>query len=236
METTLWRQNVLCAFNHLAMINFVVWLIGDTPNYETYQLVVPINGTPYVDRIMEFNIQGALCVTHAVDMVTHLLYLWFFREYLAHIDKTGLTLLRWISYAITAPIMIVVIGILSGVRDRAALVSMATLIFVVIACGALMQSVPQYYYTICAFAFVLLTIAFTQIWVSFSAYDAPDFVTAIIFTMSFLYYSFGFVPLYARYFNKSITFQEICQNSLSLISKDNLSFLLSFGVYSMNKD
>jgi hypothetical protein len=235
LNRPLWTSHAVLMFAHFALLVFIEVLISDAKEYETYQLIVPINGTPYAGRKMKFNAQATLSCVHVISLIASAISMFFFDWYIENIERTGITIVRWVEYAITAPMLIIATAVLSGVRDRAALVSIAALIFAVILCGPLMQYVPDASLQICAVAFVLLTVAFTQIWVSFSVYDAPGFVTAIIFTMSVMYYSFGFVPLYAMKYNKPIKFEEIAQNKLSLLSKAFPTIFLVYGYLSMDE-
>ena len=231
----------VCATVHLGMIIFVASFISDAPQYETYEIIIPWNGTwtgtPYASKTMYFNVQGALSVTHAVTFLAHLYCRLRIKAYVRTIAQWKSTPVRWIEYALSAHLMIIIIAVMSQIRDRAALIPMAALIFAVILCGPLMQhlrrdknSSKSLVYFVCAVAFTLMTMAFAQIWVSYSNYDAPDFVTGLIFTMSLLFYSFGVVPVYAIIFNKSLYWEESVQCILSLTSKVVESMIIAFGV------
>jgi hypothetical protein len=233
-DPILWRLNLAAAITHAILLIYVPVSIFDAPSFDTYNLHVPRNGTAHVTNTMQFNVQAALCAVHAVTAISHLVCVIFEPLYVRSMDNYNSTPVRWTEYAISAPIMILVIAVLCGVRDRAALISIACIIDAVIFCGPLMQYLPSKALHICFVAFVFLTVAFAQIWVSYSAYDdAPDFVSAIIFTMSLLFYSFGFVPLSAIYLNKSIRYQELIQCILSLSSKVLLTVLNVEGVRNM---
>ena len=231
LDATIWKQHIACFISHVLMFVLILAMILHAPSFKTYMLMNPLNGTSYTHDTMMYNAQGALSVVHVVTAISHAIQFVYHREYMAYVERTKTTPLRWIESCLPAPTMINVIGVLSGIRDRSTLICMAGLVFGVIMGGWQMQSHPKTALRTCAVAFIELTIAFAQIWVSFSQYDdAPDFVTAIIFTMTLLFFSFGFVPLYAMYFEKSIYFQEVVYNYLSLTSKTVLSALDIFGV------
>jgi len=225
-----WWLNNVCGINHFIVPILILALIHDAPSYDTYQVLTPLNSTPYVAHKMAFNIQGSLCSTHAMSFAAHFVRFLIYQSYSAYVERTGTTPIRWVEYAMSAPLMKITIAVLSGVRDRAALIPIAGLVFATIVCGAIMQAAPSIAKRVCLLAFTLLTIASTQIWVSFSQYDdAPDFVAAIVLTQSILFYSFGFVPIIAWYYNKPIEFEEAAYDILSLVSKDLQSLLVAFG-------
>ena len=239
----LWRSHAFCALGHITMIIFIASYLYDEPAFETYELIVPFNATaigdPYVAKSMLFYVQAALCAIHAISAFAHVFTLLIFDAYMTCIRDSKTTPIRWTEYAVSAPLMIITIGVMCGIRDRYALVSLAGLIFAVILCGSLMQHIRReranplsLTSAVCFVAFVLLVVAYVPIWVSYSNYDAPDFVTAIIFTMSISFASFGFVPVIAIVYGKSIRFEEFTFNKLSLTSKILLGMLLAFGLRS----
>jgi len=182
---------------------------------------------------MEFNVQAALACVSAITFVAHSVYVIFFKWYISTLDNM-FTIGRWVEFSLSAPIMMLTIAVMSGIRDRAALVLISCVMLTVILSGAVMQLVPDKALYTCVAGFVLLTVAFAQVWVSFDAYDLPAVVKGIVFSMSFLFASFGFPPLIAIIYNKSVRFVEINFNILSLTAKVILNVM--FAVYAKMRE
>jgi len=133
---------------------------------------------------------------------------------------------RWISYGISAPIMIVIISVSVGIVDLYTNLFAATIMTVVIATGYLYEwdresNESQYYIPIIGCGTAYLSVVFSIIWYQYSTVDAPDLVHAIILLMSICYWSFGAIPLASTLFNEATPRfkSEIAYVSLSITSK-----------------
>lgn len=139
---------------------------------------------------------------------------------------------RWVSYSVSAPVMIVTVAYAIGISDVYALVSMAGLVFVMIGTGPLFDYMRRtgnaWIPLVCGF--VPLLWVFSIIWAAYPT-NAPDFVAAIVWVISLLYFSFGFVPVISLYTKEEAPYtrSELIYCFLSLSSKTLLGHIFGTG-------
>lgn len=165
---------------------------------------------------------GTTAVEHAINIV------WF--DHLMTMVAAGYVWTRWLSYCVTAPLMMVILALLSGVVDSYTLVLIGLLTFICILCGWIddhTQRVSARGFEI--LGFLSLTVAFIPIWSTYNEYAdvAPSFVTGLIAALTTLMYSFGFVRVLVRTSDEK---QEIGFYILSLSAKLILGWVLATGL------
>lgn len=190
--------------------------------------VAVTRGTPMI----EFQLNNETYAADPGGMVAAFLFvsaaehsgvLWFSGYY----DRSLYTISthRWISYAISAPLMIVIINASIGILNIYTNIFAASITTTVIATGYLYELDRLYAWKcwkeILACGFLYLTVLFTAIWYQFSTFDAPPIVSAIILCMSICYWSFGAVPLVSVLVNERAPYvgSETAYVCLSITSK-----------------
>lgn len=158
----------------------------------------------------------------------------FFHFIYFSLDGNHAPYLRFIEYSITAPIMSVVIGILTGINNIFTLIALAGLTMATMLFGFIQET--NYNKTSYS-AFIFGCVPYSFMWLIISwqfiratqTFDVPSFVSAIYVLEVILFSSFAFV----QYFNNisSIINSQTADglyNFLSLVSKMLLVWL-SFG-------
>jgi hypothetical protein len=148
----------------------------------------------------------------------------------------AISTLRWISYAISAPIMTVIIYASMLITDLWLNVLAAIICAVMISTGFFYEldrcihyDKPKYYIPIFAVGFFLLSAIFVPIWYQYSCFNPPALVHSIIATMTICFWSFGFVPVLSLYFSEKAPFitSEKAYICLSITSKQLLAWLFA---------
>jgi hypothetical protein len=176
----------------------------------------------------------------------HLAYAVFPRWYHGMLNRSN-NWMRWVEYAISATILLVVIAISSGVRDMDVIMLFILGSFAVMIAGdgieKILKEKNEYafksgaHWSITTSAWAVLIGIFVVFGRSFQAQvdylgdDLPSFVPAIVALTIILYASFGGIQL-AQCFGlfKSFLQVEMSYISLSFISKALLSLLLTSGL------
>jgi len=151
----------------------------------------------------------------------------------------GNNYLRWIEYGISATMMIVIIALLSGVKD------INNYVLLIVSAIAIM-STGQWFETAkgngkwipIIVGFVVMLGVFSVIFSSFSrrikegkeaGFKPPTWLYAIVIVMFIFYSSFGFVPIAQMIFKGNNRKYEYSYLTLSLVSKVSLGMLVAVG-------
>lgn len=175
----------------------------------------------------------------AITAGFHLLYA--FNPCNIYLDAVnrGNNYLRWIEYGISATIMIVIIALLSGVKD------VGNYVLLIVSSLAIM-STGQWFETATGkskwlpiiVGFVVMGGVFLTIFSSFrkrlmeakdAGFTVPTWLYAVVFVMFGFYASFGFVPIAQMIFKRNYRRYEYTYLTLSLASKATLGLLVAFG-------
>lgn len=153
--------------------------------------------------------------------------------------RSGNNYFRWIEYAISATIMVVVIALLSGVKNVKNYVLLIGSAVAMILTGQWFETVDGNQRLVALFAgFILLAAIFWTIGTSFAerlqdAKDAggevPSWLWAVVVVMFIFYSSFGFVPVAQVLRPADYERSEYTYLTLSLLSKASLGLLVGFG-------
>jgi hypothetical protein len=142
-------------------------------------------------------------------------------------------LLRVLDYAVSAPVMLIVVSLTCGVSDLGQIVLSATLMAAIVLADYLAEGLPGQTYMFVATA-VPYSIMWSMIWVSF-AYAAstlapPSFVYVIVAATMFMFSSFAGLRLYTLFVPVAPARTEALYAILSLTAKVQLSWLFFVGV------
>lgn len=150
--------------------------------------------------------------------------------------KKGMNPARWYEYAFSSSLMVVLIAMLAGIYDIAAIVTMFTLNAMMILFGLMMELHNQTTKKTDWSSFIFGCIAGAVPWVAIAIYlfgsgegdyKAPDFVYWIFFSIFLFFNSFA-INMYLQYKKvgkwKDYTFGEKMYILLSLIAKSALAW------------
>lgn len=211
--------------------------------------------TYHVENVSNFNIVGALASFSLITAFTHLAYMssfekdWpeFFIGVLNPLNTGSIKSedskpysidYRYFEYAITAPIMILIITVLFGIRDLYTLIAIFALMHVTMLFGVLQSwnenSVWPHFFGWIPYAFAWTIIAMNFSMIVRDNANVPDFVWAVLGIEIVLFSAFGFVQMYYDVWPKLKGYSAIesnrsldgLNNMLSLLSKVLLTTIL----------
>jgi hypothetical protein len=202
--------NILCgvlhgAFGALLLVESIVEL--NVGGYSTKLNIhfIELDGTNWpnsVYSVKEFgslNLVAFLAAFELITSFTHFLYAIYMKAY-----QTDISLgfnYRYFEYAITAPLMIVVISALFGLREIYSLISMFSLTHITMLFGVLQSwwgaqgSVAAHFFGWIPFL-VSWAILLSYFGIVTSNNSVPNFVWAVVFIQFAIFGSFGFVQFY----------------------------------------
>ena len=192
-----------------------------------------------VSSVSESGITSLIITFFAITAGFHLLYALNPNNIYLNAVHSGNNFLRWIEYSASATIMIVIIALLSGVKD------VGNYIMLVVASIAIM-STGQWFETATGkskwipilVGFVLMGGVFLTIYTSFKqrlqesesfGFKVPKWLYLVVFIMFGFYASFGFVPVAQMIFKGNYRKYEYVYLTLSLLSKATLGILVAIG-------
>lgn len=222
--------HIVCAVLHFASMVAVPLYLNTVPDLEFY---TPSMGQNTSTISVSYDLAATspaytlLVIFFGASVIEHSYCAFFVATYSADIVWP-----RWVSYSISAPVMIVTVAYAVGNSDLYALVSMAGLVFVMIGTGPLFDYMRRSgnAWIPLGCGFVPLVWVFSVIWASYPT-DAPAFVAAIVWVISVLYFSFGFVPVVSLYTKEAPPYirSELIYCFLSLSSKTLLGHIFGTG-------
>ena len=175
----------------------------------------------------------------AVTAGFHLLYALNPGDVYLKAVRNGNNYLRWLEYSISATIMIIIIALLSGVKDIKTFFVLTTSAIGMIATGQWFEtSMGNARWIPIIVGFVLLAGIFATVFASFqnrlddarrAGYDLPGWLWAIVVVLFIFYASFGFVPIAQMFFKGNYRRYEYAYLTLSLLSKATLGILVATG-------
>lgn len=228
-----------------------------------------LNGSEWPDRsyhvetIGTFNIVGCLAAFELITSLTHLWYMsafepnWylflvgvvnpFARGTISSADARPPSIdYRYYEYSITAPLMILIITVLFGIRQIFTLIAIFALMHVTMLFGVLQSwsndvgAWPHFYGWIpYIFAWFIIFINFA--WIVRDNDNVPEFVWIVLFLEFFMFSLFGFVQYYYEALPKLKGYSSVdrsrsldgLNNMLSLLSKVLLTCILYFNFISL---
>lgn len=261
--------NLVMGFIHLAAAGALLGIVLSqpkslvTPLYEVVSDVTLINSSSSQQQFsvnfvakqnQEWNLPYLIVAFFAITSIAHFFYAsdidGFYSCSIASESSNGF---RWIEYAITSTLMILVVAILSGIRDVATLAIMATANIVIMLCGrqielALKQNLRSQGYHPSAnkwlFSFVSAWLLFSVIWFLILFSFGKSISTAtnagasipywiwLVQIPTFLFFaSFGIINLVQICSKKKYESFELTYIIFSLISKLFLGIWVAVGIF-----
>lgn len=164
-----------------------------------------------------------------------------YEQYVQYLER-GMNPYRWYEYAVSASLMIVVIGILAGIWDAGTLLALFALVAVMNLCGLLMEQrnegaesidwAPYYLGTVAGLVpWVVIAISFVGS-VTASDGDFPEFVI-YIYVSIFVFFNLFAINMILQYREtgrwREYLFGERVYILLSLVAKSALAWQVYFG-------
>lgn len=153
--------------------------------------------------------------------------------------KSGNNYFRWVEYSISATIMMLIIAVLSGVKDTQNYILLLTSAFAMIWTGQWFEtSKGGARWVPIIIGFILLAGAFIVIWNSFkrrldevkaAGFNLPGWLWATVIILFIFYTSFGVVPIVQAMKGGNYRNYEKTYLTLSLASKATLGILVGYG-------
>lgn len=189
--------------------------------------------------VSEGEIANLIAGFFAITAGFHLLYAFNPSNiYLAAVEN-GNNYLRWLEYAMSATIMIVIIAILSGVKDVKTVFLIATSAIGMIATGQWFEtSAGNARWIPIIVGFLLLGGILLTIYTSFqqrlkeaeaAGFELPNWLSSVIIVTFVFYACFGFVPIINVLFGGMYRKYEYAYLTLSLASKASLGAFIAYG-------
>ena len=251
--TSIRTLNLVAAIVHLLVLIVIITLFVSLyhPSYNintsTYMLTSKtVENSPEeiislkVVQNMEYILPGLIITFVFITVVFHFIYFGLDKIYKQMMNNEN-NYIRWLEYALSASVMLIVIGISVGEKSFKIMVCTLFINIVVMFLGDLIEKNIKK--SDRSTAIKLTTVAwilYSLIWISLTASFAetvknndssPSFVPAVFVTMFVLFSSFGVVQLYQLIHpNTPYVRIEITYIILSLVSKVLLSLLVSIGI------
>jgi len=240
------RWNAVMAVLHfvqgaamLVLADKVLWPITRT-RYEfdtATETIAPVS-VPWVDANLAVLVAAFLFLSALAHTVVATVR---YDAYVQYVER-GMNPYRWYEYALSASLMIVVIGMLAGVWDLGTLVALFGLVAVMNLCGLLMEKHNQTTETTDWTAYYIGTIAGIVPWiviaisfvgsVTASNGDFPEFVIYIYVSL-FIFFNLFAINMVLQYLEVSrwedYLFGEKTYIVLSLVAKSLLAWQVYFG-------
>lgn len=239
--------NALMGFLHLAQAVFIIILSNDftLPITTSFLTFIPEMGKlwPVTDTVINLPLGLMVAVFLLISAVAHftiaspLAFGWYVNNL-----KKGINYARWYEYAFSASLMIVLIGMLCGVYDLAALLMAFTLTAVMNLCGLMMEVHNQVTKKTNWTSYAIGCIAGIMPWVAIAIYffgslstaegSVPPFVYFVLPTLFVFFFSFALNMIF-QYKKigpwRDYLFGERVYVLLSLVAKSALAWQIFAG-------
>jgi hypothetical protein len=196
--------NAIMGFFHLAQGILMAALSNDLslPITSSFLNYIASTGklTPVTETIFNLRIGYALAAFLFLSAVAHFLVAapGLYKKYIANL-RNNINYARWLEYALSASLMIVIIGMLSGIYDIAALIGLFSLTALMNLCGLLMEQQKWGADKLNWTAYYIGCIAGIIPWIALSIYffgsastgKMPVFVYFIMVSIFILFFSFA---------------------------------------------
>lgn len=242
------RFNLIMGFLHLIQGVFM-WVVSNDTTYPIYSTFLNFDVdtftlAPEFDVFYELPFGPATATFLLISAVAHFyLSTIGYRRYVANLKK-GMNPIRFYEYALSSSLMIVLIGLLAGVRDLGALIALFGVNAAMNLFGIMMEYHNQYTEKVNWSSFIYGCIAGIIPWIVITIYfvgtinsgdgDAkpPDFVYAII-PILFVFFNIFALNMVLQYKKvgpwKDYLFGERVYIILSLAAKSTLCWIIFTG-------
>ncbi len=230
---SLYRVQCVCLVGFLITVVAVPLMLASRPNLPYYVLSRSnFTAAPTVEYHSDMKASTLLLMFLLPSVLEHLFAVVASHKYAMF--TIGIGWHRWISYIVSAPSLVALVIYSIGPGSEIA-VTILTVGLVVVCIG--MGPIVEYATVIndkklfvmgMLVGFTALFFAFVPVWYYYDRADIPPdiepYIAAMVAVITALYWSFGFVPLYVFYCNKS-TDRETIYCILSLAAKLPLAWL-----------
>jgi hypothetical protein len=240
------RWNAVMAVLHFLQGALMVWLADDVrwpvtrTRYEfdvATETIAPV-AVPWVDAPLPLLVAGFLFISALAHTVIATVR---YERYVGYLER-GMNPYRWYEYAVSASLMIVVIGILAGVWDVGTLLALFGLVAVMNLCGLLMEQrnegagpvewAPYYVGSLAGLVpWVVIAITFLGT-VTAAGGEFPEFVI-YIYVSIFVFFNLFALNMVLQYREtwrwRDYLFGEKTYVVLSLVAKSLLAWQVYFG-------
>jgi hypothetical protein len=244
--TRLRIYNLFMGLLHLAQAGLIVYL--------TNSFKVPVNTSylafnssahklePVSRHLFDVRLGYGVALFLLISAIAHFLIATAYYQRYAGGLKRGMNLARWVEYALSASLMIILIGLLSGIYDLSTLVMMFGLTAVMNLCGMAMEIYNQGRERIGWTAYNIGSLAGAIPWIVIVIYflgaataahnPIPTFVYWIYVSI-FFFFSIFALNMYLQYKRigpwRNYLFGEYMYVLLSLVAKSALAWQIFFG-------
>lgn len=250
------RYNLILCIIHIVLAIFLVFYFKrirdpnkpvDFVNLDLYTHSLKFNKSTNIFEIFskkalevgERDITGLIVSFFVITASFHLLYALNPGNIYLDAVKNGNNWMRWVEYSLSATIMLIIIGLLSGVKDIQNYFVLITSAFAIMWTGQWFESSSgSMRWVPIIIGFVLLAGVFSVIFKSFSdrlkeakdaGFKVPSWLYAVVIVLFIFYASFGFVPVAQILFKGDYRKYEYTYLTLSLVSKATLGLLVAIG-------
>lgn len=194
-----------------------------------------------VRTISEGGVTSLVLTFFAITAGFHLLYYFNPGGIYLNAVKKGNNFLRWIEYTISATIMVILIALLSGVKDVNNYILIVVASIAIMSTGQMFETAgsdPYKRWLPIIIGFLLLMGVFTVVFRNFrkrleetqkAGVELPKWLFGVVYVMFAFYASFGFVPVAQMIFKGNYRKYEFAYLTLSLVSKASLGLLIAIG-------
>jgi hypothetical protein len=245
--TRLRRYNLFMGFLHLGQAAAIFFLSSDftLPITTSFLRLIPQTGKlgPVTDTVINLPLGAMVAVFLLISAIAHFTIVspGVFGWYVDNLKK-GINYARWYEYAFSASLMIVLIGMLCGLYDLAALLMAFVLTAVMNLCGLMMEVHNQVTERTNWTSYIIGCIAGVVPWIAIAIYffgslataegAVPTFVYFILPTLFVFFFSFALnMVLQYRKIGpwRDYLFGEKAYVFLSLVAKSALAWQVFAG-------
>ena len=241
------KFHIFLAILHIFTGFYMLSLVENkSGNFQLYEIILRDKSVTLEDSY-NVNILDFVVIFEIFTSICHIYYGWYFHYFKNDISFES----RMYEYFISASIMIVIISILSGIREINSLFLLVILMSTIMLIGkkheqiwlwgilrkkTLLEGISVLgWFPFLGVWFLIMVVFFKTI--SNSSKNPPNFVYSIIFILFIFYSLFGANQLYLlrNSYSEDIRIKyDATNNLLSLFSKLILSWLLFFGIKSQS--
>jgi len=124
---------------------FVAFYMKDGDAVDTYLYRLEYNTSNVsASSPMSLNIKACTLFIVIVPLIASIYCVWLYEKYIESLEEDEYAPVRWIELIVTAPVTVVVLAVVAGIRDRYALMGMIGLMFAATLCEPLIQYTRKY--------------------------------------------------------------------------------------------
>lgn len=233
----MWGQNLHRVCGAVHILSAIAVLSIGIPSIKTARVITVValrNVTAlHIQSADSVSLLSLLVLCSVVSGSVHILLAFDSDDAVQATLETGINPYRWADYAISSPMMVVVIALVSGVVDVWALWGMAAMQSLLMVFSGYMEGSSTYFMATIMAVYYAITVWGPIFHAVAAQPNIPDFVGAIIATLFLLFASFGIVYVIAIRTSRKIH-TELAYCVLSIAAKLSLQWLVYGGADSLD--